>query len=316
MSSGLYSLHDLYHLQLRVEKPLEFVKSPIQSINFFHSLPLLHTRETTMAPVHNTSDLTGFSALSFDCYGTLINWKPNMIASLRPVLSRLPPDHAYVQSPQAAYIRFCEITFDLEVSQPTLTKNHNLATGLRVLAAEVGLDEKQLTKADLDAIADGPGHWPAFADSVEALKVLKQRYKLIVLSNIDNANIERTVTGSLSPGNGVSLFDAVYTAEEIGEYKPSHNNFEYLHRRAREELGVDVAKGELLHVAHGLRVDHTAAKQMGFPSCWIRRGTDRSRRSRDDDHNDAVDDEDVSFQWEFENMADFAAEVERHFGKQ
>lgn len=273
--------------------------------------------ETSMAPVHSTMDLTGFKALSFDCYGTLINWKPNMIAALHPVLSRLPPDHPYVQSPQAAYIRFCEITFDLEISQPTLTKNHNLATGLRRLAAEVGLDETQLTKADIDAMADGPGHWPAFPDSVAALQVLKRRFKLMVLSNIDNANMERTVTGSLSPGGcGASLFDAVYTAEDIGAYKPSPTNFAYLHRRAKGEWGVDVARGELLHVAHGLRVDHTAAKQMGFPSCWIRRGTDRSRRSQEDDHNDAVEDEDVSFQWEFENMADFAAEVERQFGQQ
>lgn len=271
-----------------------------------------------MAKVDNTADLTHFKALSFDVYGTLINWKPSIIAALNPVLSRLPSDHPYARSTQAAYIRFCEIAFGLEISQPTLTKDQNLATGLRMLAAEVGIDDNEhaLTGADVEAIANGPGRWPAFGDSVAALTRLKEAgYQLIALSNIDNANITRTVTGPLSPGDGASLFDAVYTAEDIGAYKPSHKSFAYLHRRAREELGVDVAKGELLHVAHGLRVDHTAAKQMGFPSCWIRRGTDRTKRRGDEDHNDAVEDGEVSFQWSFESMADFAAEVERQFRK-
>lgn len=267
-----------------------------------------------MAQLGNTKDLTGFKALSFDCYGTLTNWKPGIIAALQPILCRLPSDHRYVKSPQAAYIRFQAICFELEIEQPTLTKNHNLATGLRKLAAEAGVDERELSKADIDAMANGPGQWPAFPDSVEALETLKRRYKLIALSNIDNANIQRTATGPLSPGNGVSLFDAIYTAEDIGAYKPSHKNFEYLHRRAREELDVDVAKGELLHVAHGLRVDHIAAKQMGFPSCWIRRGTDRTKRSKEEeDHVDAVDDGEVRYQWEFEGMKEFVEEAERQF---
>lgn len=183
-----------------------------------------------MAPtVDNTADLTHFKALSFDVYGTLINWKPHILAALDPVLSRLPADHPYARSRQRAYIRFCELTFALEVERPTLTKNRNLAAGLRALAAEVGLNEEEgdgegegegerkvLTEAEVEAMADGPGGWPAFADSVAALQALKKRYKLIVLSNIDNANIERTVTGPLSPSPSPSPSSSSSSGEKKG----------------------------------------------------------------------------------------------------
>lgn len=87
-----------------------------------------------------------------------------------------------------------------------------------------------------------------------ALKALKKYYKLVILSNIDNESIARTVSGPL---RGVE-FDAVYTAENIGSYKPDLKNFRYLVENAKKELGVE--KGEILHTAQSLTHDCVPAK--------------------------------------------------------
>lgn len=135
--------------------------------------------------------------------------------------------------------------------------------------------------------------------------------KLIILSNIDNANIAATTSGPL----GEVPFDAVYTAEDIGSYKPSLANFDHLFRRARGELGVDADRGDLLHVARSLKVDHTAARAVGFPSCWISRGGDaRAGQGIGGDHEELVRKGEVSFQWKFDSIGAFAAEVARQFG--
>lgn len=111
-------------------------------------------------------------------------------------------------------------------------------------------------------------------------------------------------------------FDAVYTAEEIGSYKPARSNFEYLFRRGRDELGVDTPPGtELLHVARSLRVDHSAAKALGFSSCWISRGGEKKEgQGIGGDYEAMVKEGKVSFQWRFDTLGDFAREVARQFG--
>lgn len=275
----------------------------------------------TMAQVDNKTDLTHFKALSFDCYGTLIDWLPNLLRGIQPVLAHLPADHPFARDPLAGLRRFDEIANVLEVTQPTLKKDLNLTTALREFAAELGITDgngdgsSRLTDADLAAMGSGPGRWDAFPDTVAALNELKRHYKLILLSNIDNVNIAGTVTGPLGGVDGG--FDAVYTAEDIGSYKPSHKNFEYLFRRARDELGVDVDKGELLHVARGLKVDHTAAREMGFKSCWISRGGDRKEGyGVGGDYDDMIKNDKVSFQWKFDTLGDFAEEVKRQFAKE
>ncbi|POS78897.1 haloacid dehalogenase, type II [Diaporthe helianthi] len=270
-----------------------------------------------MAEIDNTKDLTKFKALSFDCYGTLIEWEPGLIEALQPITSKLPADHPFAMDPKLALTRFDEFSNELEATQPTLRYDLNLTTALRKLAADVGLPEDALSRGDLDAIATGPGRWPAFGDTVEGLRVLKKHYKLIILSNIDNANIQATTSGPL----GAVPFDAVYTAEDIGSYKPAPENFEYLFRRAGEELGIKNAGrpgeegGELLHVARSLRVDHSAAKALGFSSCWISRGGERKDgQGIGGDYEEMVREGKVSFQWRFDTLGDFAREVARQFG--
>lgn len=263
-----------------------------------------------MADIDNTAPLTGYKALSFDCYGTLIEWEPNLIKALEPLTGLLPADHPYATDPKLALVRHSEISNEIEDSDPTRLYSLNLVDSMKKLAAELGVDESQINEAEYEALATGPGRWPPFDDTIAALKELKTHFKLIILSNVDNANIQRTVSGPL----GDVEWDAVYTAEDIGSYKPSPKNFEYLFRRARDEVGADVHQGELLHVARSLKVDHSAAKALGFKSCWIARGGDtKEGQGVGGDYERMIGDGEVSFQWKFDTLGDFAKEVKRQF---
>lgn len=263
-----------------------------------------------MENIDNTTPLTGYKALSFDCYGTLIEWEANLIKALEALIKLLPADHAYAVDPKLALVRHGEIASSIEQSDPTRLYNHILVDSMKQLAAELGVDESKITETEYEAMATGPGRWPPFADTIDALKVLKNHYKLIILSNVDNANIQQTVSGPL----GDVEWDAVYTAEDIGSYKPTPKSFEYLFRRARDELDVDVEKGELLHVARSLAVDHSAAKAMGFKSCWISRGGDtKEGQGVGGDYERMVREGEASFQWKFDTLGDFSKEVERQF---
>ncbi|TIO09107.1 MAG: haloacid dehalogenase, partial [Mesorhizobium sp.] len=104
--------------------------------------------------------------------------------------------------------------------------------------------------------------WPAFADSAEALRYLKQHYKLIILSNVDNKSFSFS-----NKKLGVD-FDAIYTAEDIGSYKPSARNFDYM----LEKLAtIGVEKSQVLHTAESMFHDHAPANRVGLASCWIYR---------------------------------------------
>ena len=250
-------------------------------------------------------DLTGFKALSFDCYGTLVDWEGGIETGLAPVLTQLPAAHPWAQDSIRAVVRFNAVSNQYWRDDPTLAYDQNLARSLRDVAAEAGV---AVSDADAAAIGTGPGRWPAFADTVRGLRVLRRHYRLAILSNVDDANIARCAAGALGP----VPFDAVYTAERIGSYKPAHANFRYLFARAREELGVDAEKGELLHVAHGLGSDHVPAKELGLPSCWIVRRTDKEDGTREE-YERLAEQGKLGFEWKFDTIGDFADEVERQF---
>ena len=110
------------------------------------------------------------------------------------------------------------------------------------------------------------GKWPAFPDTVRALKDLQRYYKLVPLTNCDNVSFQATLDGPLRE----IKFDATYVAENIGSYKPDLENFRYLLDHVKEEFGAQ--KEELLMTAHGLTSDHVPCKKMGITSAWIARG--------------------------------------------
>jgi len=113
------------------------------------------------------------------------------------------------------------------------------------------------------AFGDSVRHWPAFPDSADALRRLKKTHELVILSNVSRAGFAAS-----NRKLGVT-FDAVFTAEDIGSYKPSLKNFRYMLDRLQESR--QVAPDQVLHTAQSLFHDHVPAKQMGLARAWIDR---------------------------------------------
>jgi 2-haloacid dehalogenase len=202
--------------------------------------------------------LRDFDALSFDCYGTLIDWETGIAAVLRPWADArgLPMTDEQLL---AAYGRH---EAQAEVDHPTDLYPRILARAMRDLGAELGVP---VGDDEAEALAVSVPDWPAFPDSAEALERLSRRYRLIILSNVDRASF----AGS-NERLGVT-FTSVLTAEDIGSYKPSPRNFEAL---ALEAGRLGIPEGRLLHVAQSLFHDHVPAKAAGLPTVWINRRHD------------------------------------------
>ena len=201
--------------------------------------------------------LSQFKALSFDCYGTLIDWETGIVEALRPLgeQARLGPEELL-----AAY---GPIEHELEEAFPALPYSQLLEKVHERLSEQLGVAPSAEEAARFGASV---GDWPAFPDSAAALGYLKQHFQLIILSNVDR----KSFAGS-NRRLGVE-FDQVLTAEEIGSYKPDLRNFEYLLSRVGN---AGVARNELLHVAQSLFHDHVPANRMGIASAWIDRRHDK-----------------------------------------
>jgi 2-haloalkanoic acid dehalogenase type II len=204
-------------------------------------------------------ELTDFKVLTFDCYGTLIDWESGMLAALKPLAAKVgrPLSQDQILEAHARH----------ESSQQKVTP----ATRYRDLLAVVHkrlAEEWSVPTGWEDSVAYGRsvGDWPAFADSTEALRTLKRHYKLVILSNVDNESF------ALSNKKLGVTFDAVFTAEDIGSYKPSPRNFEYMLEKLE---GYGIRKSEILHTAESMFHDHKPANDFGLASCWIHRRHDR-----------------------------------------
>ena len=197
--------------------------------------------------------LTEFKALSFDCYGTLIDWETGLTNALQPLARRSG------KSPDALLDAYGPIEHQLEEEHPGIRYSELLEKVYERLAGHLGVE---LDDAEGRAFGQSVGDWPAFPDSAEALRYLKQHYQLIILSNVDLQSFSRS-----NARLGVE-FDQVLTAEEIGSYKPSLRNFEFLLERVG---AAGVGKQKLLHVAQSLFHDHVPANRMGIASAWIDR---------------------------------------------
>lgn len=203
--------------------------------------------------------LTDFNTLTFDVYGTLIDWESGMVAGLQPLLQRtelnLSRDrileaHARHESSQQRYT-------------PHLQYRLLLAVVYKRLAEEWGVS---VSHEECQAYGDFVKQWPAFPDSAESLAYLKQHYKLVVLSNVDNESFAYSQRKL-----GVE-FDAVYTAEDVGSYKPAQRNFDYMLEKLGER-GID--KSTILHTAESMFHDHQPANHNGLANCWIYRRHDK-----------------------------------------
>jgi 2-haloalkanoic acid dehalogenase type II len=204
-----------------------------------------------------TKRLTDFKALTFDCYGTLIDWETGIWDALQPLLMA---NRTADVTRRTALAAFGEAESAEQERRPGSLYPDILASVHRALAGRFGLS----TTPDLDAAFGGSiGQWPAFPDTADALRTLKERYKLVILSNVDRRGIAAS-----NRRLGVS-FDAIYTAEDVGSYKPARRNFEYLLARLADVHGV--GPPDLLHTAQSLFHDHVPAKSLGLATCWIDR---------------------------------------------
>jgi 2-haloacid dehalogenase len=208
--------------------------------------------------MHRSSglDYGQFEALTFDCYGTLIDWETGLADAFRRILAA----HGVAVDDEDVLTRFAGYEAAAEAG-PYQIYRHVLAAGLRGVAGELGF---QPSDEEVAAFSGSVVDWPAFPDSAAALTRLKSRYRLGVITNCDDdlfaASNERL---------GVD-FDWIVTAQQVGSYKPDERNF----HAAFERIGLP--RERILHVAQSLFHDHAPAKRLGMTTVWINRRHGRS----------------------------------------
>lgn len=233
--------------------------------------------------------LTDFEALSFDCYGTLIDWEAGIANVLRPWAAA----NGLSMTDEELLTAYSTHEAQAEEENPTDLYPQILARAMRGLGAELGIP---VTDGDAEAFSVSVPDWPAFPDSPDALARLAERYKLIILSNVD-----RTSFAGSNKRLGVT-FTSILTAQDIGSYKPSLRNFEALDAEIKR-LGV--GEGKLLHVAQSLFHDHVPAKSVGLPTVWINRRHDNPGWGATPEPP-----ADVTPDWTFTSMGAFADAVD------
>ena len=197
-----------------------------------------------------------FDVLTFDCYGTLIDWEAGLLAGLRAMLE----PRGVAADDEDLLARYAGHESAIE-SGPYLRYREVLARGGDAVCRELGVTA---SPDELAAFGGSVVDWPPFPDSAAALARLKQRFALAVITNCDD-----DLFAASNRRLGVD-FDFVITAQQCRGYKPDPRNFEI----AFERIGRP--KDRILHVAQSLFHDHVPAKAMGMTTVWINRRHDRS----------------------------------------
>jgi 2-haloacid dehalogenase len=227
----------------------------------------------------------GFRAVSFDCYGTLIDWETGITQALRPWAKR----HGLTLTHDEILDAFSANETVVQSERPAAPYPLVLAEVLRRMGARFGVGVAGTEAAVFGASV---GDWPAFPDSTDALRRLGTRFSLLILSNVDRRSFARS-----NRHLGVT-FDRIVTAEDVGSYKPARANFAAL-LAAVDELGLTA--DQLLHVAESLYHDHAPARDAGLRSVWIHR-----RHAVEGSGATPPPVVDVTPDWRFESMAAFA----------
>jgi 2-haloacid dehalogenase len=201
-------------------------------------------------------DDMAFEALTFDCYGTLIDWEAGLIGAFAPILAA----HGVGADDEDVLVRYARHEARAEAG-PYMTYREVLAAGLLGVADELGFAP---SVAEIAAFSGSVVDWPAFADSAASLSRLHGRYRLGVITNCDD-----DLFAASSARLGVT-FDWVVTAQQVGAYKPSGSNFHV----ALERIGLP--RDRILHVAQSLYHDHVPAKRLGLATVWIDRRRGRT----------------------------------------
>jgi 2-haloalkanoic acid dehalogenase type II len=193
--------------------------------------------------------------MTFDCYGTLIDWESGILGALVPWVRQ----QGGSATDEELLVAFAEAESQVERELPAALYPAILRVVHQRIAERLGIAS---SAEEAGRFAASVGDWPTFADTVPALQELKGRYRLVVVSNVDRASFSRS-----SEKLGVEL-DAVVTAEEVGAYKPDVRMF-LSALAVLEEMGV--GRDQVLHVAQSLYHDHKPAKELGLATAWINR---------------------------------------------
>ena len=196
-------------------------------------------------------DPKAITHLTFDCYGTLIDWERGILAALQPMLE----SHGVNAAPATILQLYVRHEARLE-AQEWRSYGEILNEVGSAVAQELGI---ALSTGERDRLPSSVGKWMPFPDTVPALRRLKQRFRLVILSNVDDALFAETAK------HLEVAFDAIITAEQVGSYKPNEAHF----REALRRLNAPAT--QILHVAQSLYHDHVPARRLGFRTVWIKR---------------------------------------------
>lgn len=238
--------------------------------------------------------LTDFKALTFDCYGTLIDWESGIVNGLVPLTSRV--------SETLSRDQILEAHARHESTQQRWTPGYRYSDLLAIVYKRLAEEwQVVVTPQECETYGQSVALWPAFEDSAASLVYLKQHYQLVILSNVDNRSF------SCSHEKLQVEFDAIYTAEDVGSYKPSDRNFEYM----LEHLSMrGINKSDILHTAESMFHDHAPANKHGLTSCWIYRRHEQQGFGATMDPGGTPD-----YQFRFNSMADLVAAHQAEIGR-
>jgi 2-haloacid dehalogenase len=199
--------------------------------------------------------LTDFDAVTFDVYGTLIDWEPSIAAFLQAWAN----ENRIVATGDELIMSFDRARAEIQKERPAHLYPEVLRRCFDRISSGYGV---AVDASRREAFSKTPHDWPAYADTEAGLKALQARARIGALSNIDNASL----ASSCARMN--TRFDIVVTAERIGAYKPSDEHF----TTALAELeAIGVPRQRVLHVGQSLRADITPANRLGLKSAWINR---------------------------------------------
>ena len=197
-------------------------------------------------------DFNRLEWLSFDCYGTLVDWETGISLAIAEVLR----SRGMSKTRTEILTLFADLEPRVQNSQTFLEYRRVLRGVMAAIGTELGF---QCTESDLTCLEETLPNWPVFPDVMGALNELKTRYKLAVISNVDD---------DLFAGTSVALgvdFDVVVTAEQVRSYKPDERNFRVTSSR------MEVEKEKWLHVAESLYHDIKPANELGISCVWVNR---------------------------------------------
>lgn len=208
-------------------------------------------------------DFNRYQWLSFDCYGTLVDWETGISDAVAEALTRQGIHKSHSEILQL----FANAEPRVQSSPDYLDYRHVLREVMATIGSDLGL---RLTESELACLVDTLPRWPVFPDAADALSAMKSRYKLAIISNVDD---------DLFAGTARALgieFDAVLTSQQARSYKPNLRNFNLAAQR------MEVEKAEWLHIAESLYHDIGPANRLGIASVWVNRA-DRGGGTRQTD---------------------------------